>query len=56
MLQDLVEELTKPQWYIDRKGEIPPGKQEYYQLPIFNYFKVAANSLFSGNLWNLVSS
>ena len=38
--QDLVEELSKQQWYADRKGENPPGKKQYYQLPIFNYFKV----------------
>jgi hypothetical protein len=40
LLQDLVEELTKPQWWVDRKGEIPPGKKEYFQLPIFHYYKV----------------
>ena len=39
-MQDLVEELTKPHWYVDRKGETPPGKKEFYQLPIFNYYKV----------------
>ncbi|KAK9919027.1 hypothetical protein WJX75_008803 [Coccomyxa subellipsoidea] len=37
--KDLVEELTKPQWWVDRKGEIPPGKKEYFQLPIFHYYK-----------------
>ena len=38
--QDLVEELAAPHWYVDRKGETPPGKKEYYQLPIYNYHKV----------------
>lgn len=27
-------------WYMDRKGEVPEGKQPYFQIPIFNYFKV----------------
>ena len=40
-LQDLVQELTKMQWYADRKGENPPGKKPYYLLPIFNYYKVS---------------
>lgn len=31
-----MEELAGPHWYVDRKGETPPGKKEYYQLPIFN--------------------
>lgn len=39
-MQDLVEELAKPHWYVDRKGETPPGKKEFYQLPIYNYHKV----------------
>ena len=41
LLQDLVEELSKQQWYVDRKGENPPDKKPYYQLPIFNYYKVS---------------
>jgi len=39
-LQDLVEELAKPGWYADRKGEVPAGAQPYHRLPIFNYYKV----------------
>ena len=27
--------------YVDRKGENPPDKKPYYQLPIFNYYKVS---------------
>ena len=30
-------------WYMDRKGEVPEGKQPYFQIPIFNYFKVWIN-------------
>ena len=41
--QDLVEELAAPHWYVDRKGETPPGKKEYYQLPIYNYHKVCTS-------------
>ena len=41
--QDLVEELAAPHWYVDRKGETPPGKKEYYQLPIYNYYKVCTS-------------
>ena len=38
--QDLVEELVAPHWYVDRKGETPPGKKEFYKQPIFNYHQV----------------
>ncbi len=38
--QDLVEELAKDQWYLDRKGEIPAGKLPYYRIPVFNYHQV----------------
>lgn len=33
---DLVEELIKP-WYRDRRGEIPPGKKPWFELPVFNF-------------------
>ena len=36
-----MDELQKHQWYADRKGENPPGKKQYYMLPIFNYYKVS---------------
>ena len=39
--QDLVEELAKDQWYLDRKGEIPEGKSPFYRIPIFNYHQVS---------------
>ncbi|KAK9840646.1 hypothetical protein WJX81_006750 [Elliptochloris bilobata] len=37
--RDLVEELVRDQWYVDRKGEVPPGAAPYHKLPIFNYHK-----------------
>ena len=33
---DLVAELIKP-WYRDRRNEIPPGKDPYFELPIFHF-------------------
>lgn len=33
---DLVRVLAEP-FCVDRKGEIPEGKQPYYRMPIFNY-------------------
>ena len=35
-----VQELAGPQWWLDRKGEVPAGKKPYFRLPIFNYHKV----------------
>ena len=43
--QDLVEELAAPHWYVDRKGETPPGKKEFYKQPIYNYHQVRFSSL-----------
>ncbi len=31
---DLVAELVKP-WFRDRRGEIPPGKDPWFELPVF---------------------
>ena len=36
---DLARLLAGP-WFMDRKGEVPAGKQGYFELPVFNYFKV----------------
>jgi TfdA family taurine catabolism dioxygenase TauD len=33
---DLVAELIKP-WYRDRRNEIPPGKDPWFQLPVFHF-------------------
>lgn len=38
--KDLVEELAGPNWYLDRKGEIPEGEKPFFQLPILHYHKV----------------
>ena len=38
--QDLVEELAGPNWYLDRKGEVPAGEKPYFRLPILNYHEV----------------
>lgn len=27
-------------WYFDRKGEVPAGKQPFFAIPAFNYFQV----------------
>ena len=35
---DLVSELVSP-WYIDRRNEIPPGKDPWFELPVFNFWK-----------------
>jgi hypothetical protein len=24
-------------WYMDRKGEVPPGKQPFFEIPVFNF-------------------
>ena len=29
-------------WWWDRKGEIPPGKQGFYEMPVFNFFQVSS--------------
>ncbi|MDA1325897.1 MAG: TauD/TfdA family dioxygenase [Proteobacteria bacterium] len=35
---DLAAELIKP-WYIDRREEIPPGKEPWFQMPVFCFAK-----------------
>lgn len=34
---DLAAVLSQP-FYVDRKGEVPVGKKNYYQMPVFNYY------------------
>ncbi|KAK9822768.1 hypothetical protein WJX74_006847 [Apatococcus lobatus] len=51
--QDLVEELTKDEWYLDRKNEIPEGKLPYYRLPIFNYHQGHLATSFSATYYEL---
>jgi hypothetical protein len=33
---DLARLLAGP-WHMDRKGEVPAGKQGFFELPVFNY-------------------
>ena len=49
---DLAPVMAAP-WYMDRKGEVPEGKQPYFQIPIFNYFKVGIppDSTSPGQCW-----
>jgi hypothetical protein len=44
---DLAAELVKP-WYIDRREEIPPGKNPWFQMPVFCF----ADGYFSTNWHN----
>ena len=37
---DLAPVMAAP-WYMDRKGEVPDGKQPFFKIPIFNYFMVS---------------
>ena len=36
---DLLPVLTGP-WYFDRKGEVPPGKQGFFEIPVLNFHEV----------------
>ena len=40
-------------WYFDRKGEIPPGKQGFYPIPVFNFFQGYLSINFSDNYYFL---
>ena len=50
---DLVEELLKPN-YRDRRGEVPPGKEPWYAIPIFNFhqglFSASVEHTYSGSV------
>lgn len=46
---DLVAELAEP-WYRDRREEIPPGKDPWWRLPVFN-FAEGHFSAFWGNYY-----
>ena len=39
--KDLVEELAKPLWWLDRKGEVPEGALGAYPLRIVHYHQVS---------------
>ncbi|CAK0785174.1 hypothetical protein CVIRNUC_008380 [Coccomyxa viridis] len=51
--KDLVEELVAPHWYVDRKGETPPGKKEFYKQPIFNYYQGFLSSPYTATYYTL---
>lgn len=51
--QDLVEELAAPQWWVDRKGEVPKGKLDYYQMRIFQYYKGYLSSPYTATYYEL---
>jgi hypothetical protein len=34
---DLADVLAHGAWCFDRKGEVPPGKRPFFELPVFNY-------------------
>ena len=40
-------------WWWDRKGEIPPGKQGFYEMPVFNFFQGYLSVNFSDNYYFL---
>ena len=43
---DIAQLLAEP-WYIDRKGEVPPGKGEYYQMPIQHHHDGVVSTIFA---------
>jgi hypothetical protein len=49
---DLAEILAGP-WFMDRKGEVPPGKKPYFMIPVFNYHKGYLSVNYSDNYYLL---
>lgn len=49
---DLAEVLKGP-WFFDRKGEIPPGKKPFFEIPVFNYHKGYLSINYSDNYYFL---
>ncbi|KAF8060336.1 SAT17 [Scenedesmus sp. PABB004] len=45
--------LAGPDWYYDRKGEIPPGKKPFFRMPVFNYHKGQLSVNYSDNYFLL---
>lgn len=37
---DLAHLLAGP-WFFDRKGEVPPGKKAFFEIPVFNFHKAS---------------
>ncbi|KAL6780837.1 hypothetical protein ACKKBG_A08640 [Auxenochlorella protothecoides x Auxenochlorella symbiontica] len=40
-------------WYFDRKGEVPAGKQPFFAIPAFNYFQGNLTVNWSSNYYLL---
>lgn len=49
---DLAEVLAGP-WFFDRKGEVPPGKKPFFEIPVFNYHKGWLSINYSDNYYLL---
>eukprot|EP00879_Flechtneria_rotunda_P008142 GHRR01008527.1.p1 GENE.GHRR01008527.1~~GHRR01008527.1.p1 ORF type:complete len:362 (+),score=138.84 GHRR01008527.1:379-1464(+) len=49
----LVPVLAGPNWYFDRKGEVPPGKKPFFRIPVFNYYKGYLSVNYSDNYFLL---
>ena len=45
---DLAPVLAGP-WFYDRKGEVPPGKKPFFEIPVFNYHEVRTREGRQGN-------
>lgn len=46
-------ELFTGEWYFDRKGEIPEGKQPYFLIPVFNFYQGYLSVNYSDNYFRL---
>ena len=42
---DLARLLAGP-WFFDRKGEVPAGKKGFFEIPVFNFYKVGMRPCF----------
>lgn len=47
---ELIPVLCGP-WYFDRKGEVPPGKLPYFEIPVFNFYKGNLSVNYSPNYY-----
>lgn len=47
---DLLEVLAGP-WFFDRKGEVPPGKQPFFEIPVLNFHAGYLSVNFSANYY-----
>lgn len=49
---DLLPVLAGP-WFFDRKGEVPPGKQGFFEVPVLNFYEGYLSVNFSSNYYIL---